>query len=92
MKIKCPIPKCKTSQWLEFANSTGLFRHLMNEHTNHEVSSYFARQQFKIHEKIEELETEIEKIKKQTNWKEGMYLDEFGKTTTIQELKSLLEK
>lgn len=56
MKIKCPIfDPSDASHTREFENSTSLFRHLMNEHTNHAVSSYCALQIFKIHEKIERL-------------------------------------
>jgi len=84
-KIKCPIPKCKTSQWLEFANSTGLFRHMMNEHNNHEVTSYIAIQTFKIHEKIELVEKLQEQRKQEFN-----EID-FTNDQIIKELKSLLE-
>lgn len=78
MNVKCPICKFDTTN---NPNSTGLFRHLMDKHTDHEVTSYLVGLLFRIDEKIESLE----------NWdiSEGVFST--TKKIEIKELKSLLE-
>ena len=84
MKIKCPIFDISdASHNREFENSTQLFRHLMDEHTNHAVSSYLAIKIFKIHEKIERFELLYNAI-----MDDDLREIQIG---IIEELKSLLE-
>lgn len=76
MKIKCPIND--TSKCDEYDNATKLFRHLMDDHTDHAVTSYLVRKILKIHEKIEFYQNSHPEC--------NIYLE-----NTIEELKSLLE-
>lgn len=46
----------------------------------------------RIEQRIKELEAEIVKQKKEENWKQGCYFDDFGKNGRIKELKDLLGK
>jgi hypothetical protein len=66
----------------ECINSTSFFRHLMDDHTDHQVSSHYATLIFKIHEKIAEYDRLF-----------NMLQDDDRKFTKVilKELKSLLE-
>ena len=80
MKVKCPICKFDTTN---HPNSTGLFRHLMDKHTDHEVTSYLVGLLFRIDEKIAQFEV-LDDVKMSDDLREIYY-------GIIQELKSLLE-